>query len=160
MRIPAPNYAPGAIKQQRYTYCKHSGTSKQPRYLADVATRLYWDHATKKCQKGLQSSQNFRGQVSWLLYNELMSSKLLWCITKYNVIRLHTFTETYTLATTGWLKRKHSLHTYVPGPSSTDRGFPVRRTGSPIVTPAILSQVLISTLAKITGYILYLTHTL
>ena len=28
----------------------------------------------------------------------------------------------------------------IPGPSSTDSGFPVRRTGSPTVTPAVWGQ--------------------
>ena len=29
----------------------------------------------------------------------------------------------------------------LPGPSSTESGFPVRRTGSPTVTPAIENRV-------------------
>lgn len=33
--------------------------------------------------------------------------------------------------------KQYNLTVTVPGPSSTDRGFPVLSTGSPTVTPAV-----------------------
>lgn len=38
------------------------------------------------------------------------------------------------------LKIQNIKQEFIPGPSSTDNGFPVLRTGSPTVTPAKNSQ--------------------
>ncbi len=40
----------------------------------------------------------------------------------------------------------------MPGPSSTDNGFPVRKTGSPTVTPAEMFKINIFQFNKILTY--------